>query len=172
VRKSQAESGSGSGNAKGPPPPLAGGGPGEGDDRNTSPLAHARAMHHASKPAERRLWQGLRKQRIGGLNLRRQVPLEPYIADFYCPSARLVVEVDGVSHIDAPGDAVRDSWMAKRNIRVARISNRDVLRNLKGLLIAIGELARMPPPPTALPQGEGEGSTSSNSTSSAVFLHV
>jgi very-short-patch-repair endonuclease len=157
---------------KEPPPPLAGGGPGEGDDRNTSPLAHARAMHHASKPAERRLWQGLRKQRIGGLNLRRQVPLEPYIADFYCPSARLVVEVDGVSHIDAPGDAVRDSWMAKRNIRVARISNRDVLRNLKGLLIAIGELARMPPPPTALPQGEGEGSTSSNSTSSAVFLHV
>jgi very-short-patch-repair endonuclease len=85
-------------------------------------------MHHASTPAERRLWQGLRKQRIGGLNLRRQVPLEPYIADFYCPSARLVVEVDGVSHIDAPGDAVRDSWMAKRNIRVARISNRDVLR--------------------------------------------
>ena len=135
-------------------------------------------MRHASTPAERRLWQGLRKHRIGGLKFRRQVPLGPYIADFYCPSARLVVEVDGVSHIDAPGDAVRDAWMAKHSIRVARISNRDVLRNLEGLLIAIGELARTPPPPNPLPQGEGEDSTSSNSTSSSnatsstVFLHV
>jgi very-short-patch-repair endonuclease len=137
VRKSQAESGNGNGNAKGPPPPDAGGGPGEGADRNTSPLAHARAMRHASTPAERRLWQGLRKHRIGGLNLRRQVPLGRYIADFYCPSARLVVEVDGVSHIDAPGDAVRDSWMAKRNIRVARMSNHDVLRNLEGFFLHV-----------------------------------
>jgi very-short-patch-repair endonuclease len=129
-------------------------------------------MRHASTPAERRLWQGLRKHQIDGLKFRRQVPLGRYIADFYCPSARLGVEVDGVSHIDAPGDAVRDAWMSKHNIRVAGISNRDVLRNLEGVLIAISELARTPSPPYPLPQGEGEDSTSSIATSSASFLHV
>ena len=61
---------------------------------------------------------------------------------------------------------MRDAWMAKHNIRVVRISNRDVLRNLEGLLIAIGELARTPPPPNPLPQGEGE-ITSANSTASS-----
>ena len=63
--------------AKATPPPLAGGGWGEGADPNTSLLAHARAMRHASTPAERRLWQGLRKHQIGGLKFRRQVPLGP-----------------------------------------------------------------------------------------------
>jgi very-short-patch-repair endonuclease len=117
-------------------------------------------MRRAPTPAERKLWQGLRKHQVGGLKFRRQVPLGPYIADFYCPSARLVIEVDGVSHIDAPGDAVRDSWMTNSNIRVVRISNRDVFRNLDGILIAIGELARTPPPPNPLPRGEGESAGS------------
>jgi very-short-patch-repair endonuclease len=124
-------------------------------------------MRSASTPAERRLWQGLRKHQIGGLKFRRQVPLGQYIADLYCPSARLVIEVDRVSDIDAPLDAVRDAWMVKHNIRVAQISNRGVLRNLEGMLIAIGELARPPSPPNPLPQGEGEAFTTST-----IFLDV
>jgi hypothetical protein len=56
--------------------------------------------------------------------------------------------------------------MAKHNIRVARISN-GVLRNLEGLLMPIGELARTPPPPSPLPQGEGEAFTTST-----IFLDV
>ena len=137
------------------PPPLAGGGWGEGA-AGTSLLAYARSMRRSPTPAERRLWQGLRKHHVGGPKFRRQVPLGPYIADFYCPSARLVVEVDGVSHIDAPGDAARDAGMARQGIRVIRIANRDVLANLDGILIAIGDIVRTPPPPNPLPQGEGE----------------
>ena len=57
--------------------------------------------------------------------------------------------------------------MAKHNIRVARISNRGVLRNLEGLLMPIGELARTLPPPSSLPQGEGEAFTTST-----IFLDV
>jgi very-short-patch-repair endonuclease len=125
-------------------------------------------MRRAPTPAERKLWQGLRRHQVGDLKFRRQVPLGPYIADFYCPSARLVVEVDGVSHIDAPEDSVRDVWMAKDNIRVVRVSNGYVLRNLEGILIAIGELARTPPPPDPLPQGEGESPGFPTTT----FLHV
>ena len=136
------------------PPPLAGGGRGEGA-LGRSQLAHARAMRRDATPAERRLWQGLRKHQVDGLKFRRQVPLGPYIADFYCPSLRLVVEVDGVSHIDAAGDGVRDAWMARRDIRVVRFTNRDVLTNLEGVLMAIAQVAHTPPPPNPLPQGEG-----------------
>ncbi|HEY7577739.1 MAG TPA: endonuclease domain-containing protein, partial [Acetobacteraceae bacterium] len=89
------------------PPPLAGGGRGEGAV-GQSPLSHARALRRDATPAERLLWQGLRNRAVGRLKFRRQVPLGPYIADFYCASAKLVVEVDGVSHIDSRSDAVRD----------------------------------------------------------------
>jgi very-short-patch-repair endonuclease len=164
-----------------PPPPLAGlgreadQGRGEGAE-GTSLLARARSMRRASTPAERKLWQGLRKYQVGILKFRRQVPLGRYIADFYCPPARLVFEVDGASHIDAPEGAVRDAWMAKHDIRVVRVSNGDVLRNIEGILIAIGEVAGTPPPPNPLPQGEGESSASPVSSAppsaSSTFLHV
>jgi very-short-patch-repair endonuclease len=49
-------------------------------------------------PAEKRLWQKLKNQQIRGQKFRRQMPLGPCIADFYCPSARLVVELDGISY--------------------------------------------------------------------------
>lgn len=102
------------------------------------------------------LWQGLRRHQVTGLKFRRRVPLGPYIADSYCPSAKLVVEVDGISHIDARGDTLRDAWMARHGIRVVRIANRDVMKNLGGILTAIGMTAQAPPPANPLPPGEGE----------------
>jgi len=84
------------------------------------------------------------------------MPLGPFIADFYCPTARLVVEVDGVSHIDSPTDASRDVWIRDQGIRVFRVTNLDVLSNLHGVLIAIRQAAQPTPPPNPLPQGEGE----------------
>ncbi len=154
------------------PPPLAGGGRGEGAT-GSSLLSHARALRRDATPAERKLWQGLRGHRLRGLKFRRQVPLGPCIADFYCASAKLVVEVDGISHIDSRIDATRDAWMARHGIRVVRVANRDVLANLEGTLIAIGEIAATPPPPTPLPQGEGESPSSSPSAYPAtVHLHV
>jgi BirA family biotin operon repressor/biotin-[acetyl-CoA-carboxylase] ligase len=113
-------------------------------------------MRHAPTPAEHKLWQALRKHQTGGLKFRRQVPLGPFIADFYCAAGRLVVEVDGVSHIDSGTDARRDAWMNSQGIEVLRVSNRDVLRNLDGVLLAIQQSACVTPPPNPLPQGEGE----------------
>ncbi|HXA24821.1 MAG TPA: endonuclease domain-containing protein [Acetobacteraceae bacterium] len=140
------------------PPPLAGGGWGEGTKQpaKTSLIAHAKTTRRAATPAERRLWQALRKHQLGGLQFRRQMPLGPFIADFYCPTARLVVEVDGVSHIDSPTDASRDVWIRDQGIRVFRVTNLDVLSNLHGVLIAIRQAAQPTPPPNPLPQGEGE----------------
>ncbi len=156
------------------PPPLAGGGRGEGAG---TPLSHARALRRDATPAERLLWQGLRNRAVGGLKFRRQVPLGPYVADFYCASAKLVVEVDGISHMDSGSDVIRDQWMARQGIHVVRVANRDVLANLEGMLIAIGEIAARPPPPNPLPQGEGGSSSSSSaspssSSTAAIYLHV
>jgi very-short-patch-repair endonuclease len=151
------------------PPPLAGGGRGEGA---VTLLSHARALRRDATPAERKLWHGLRRHQVGGLKFRRQVPLGPYIADFYCASAKLVIEVDGISHIDSHSDTMRDAWMARHGIRVVRVANRDVLANLEGTLLAIGEIALKPPPPAPLPQGEGESSASASSSSHRAVIHL
>jgi ATP-dependent DNA helicase RecQ len=57
--------------------------------------------------AEKLLWSVLRAKSVAGIKFRRQHPIEPYIADFYCAKARLVIEVDGESH-DARVDYDRD----------------------------------------------------------------
>jgi very-short-patch-repair endonuclease len=151
------------------PPPLEGLGReadqgwGEGSERTPSLLlGHARGMRQSPTPAERKLWLGLRNHRLGGLKFRRQMPLGPFIADFYCPSAQVVVEVDGVSHIDSQTDERRDAWMSERGTRALRFSDKDVLTNFEGVLSAIQQCACGTPPPNLgplrgpSPQGEGE----------------
>ena len=144
------------------PPPLEGLGRkadqgwGEGSPQTPPLLGYAREMRRIATPAEQKLWRGLRNRRVSDLKFRRQMPPGPFIVDFYCPSARLVVEVDGVSHIDSETDERRDKWMTEQGIRVLRFSNREVLSNLEGILIAIQQSVHGTPPPNPLPQGEGE----------------
>ena len=148
------------GNAKRSPPPLEGGGRGEGSVQppppQTSLLPYARRMRGDPTPAERKLWQALRKHQAAGLKFRRQMPLGPFIVDFYCSAARLVVELDGISHIDSQTDPARDAWMEGLGIRVVRFANQEVLSNCEGVCLAIEQIARSTPPPNPLPQGEGE----------------
>jgi very-short-patch-repair endonuclease len=87
--------------------------------------------------AERKLWHALRGHRFQDLGFRRQVPLGPYIADFACHRARLIVEVDGGQHgfdARAARDAVRDAWLSARGYRTLRFSNYDVLRQTESVL--------------------------------------
>jgi very-short-patch-repair endonuclease len=84
-----------------------------------------------SKP-EVYLWTKLSRARTG-FKFNRQKPLGPYIADFYCHKALLVVEIDGEihrNHIDH--DRARDTWMRERGIEVLRIPARDVFADLAG----------------------------------------
>jgi very-short-patch-repair endonuclease len=70
----------------------------------------------------------LREQQIG-LRFRRQHPMGIYILDFYCPAAKLCVEVDGPVHADATRmehDLRRDTWLAGQGLRVIRVSSADV----------------------------------------------
>jgi len=91
---------------------------------------------------ERILWNALRGRNLGGLKFRRQHPIEPYIVDFYCAEASLVVELDGQSHDDRKAyDAQRTTALGQCGLTVMRIANDDVLHNLSGVAEAIQKAA-------------------------------
>jgi very-short-patch-repair endonuclease len=77
-------------------------------------LARAREMRMESAPAEHKLWQCIRIRQLNGFKFRRQHNLGPFIADFYCHEAQLVVELDGDSH------AARAEYDASRTKRPKR----------------------------------------------------
>ena len=91
-------------------------------------------------PAEAALWTRLKARRLGGLRWRRQFGVGPYVLDFYCPSARLAVELDGASH-DGPErrdyDAERTEHLATVGVRVVRFENRAVFERPDAVLTAI-----------------------------------
>jgi very-short-patch-repair endonuclease len=88
-------------------------------------LADARRLRRDMTVAEAVLWRGLR-DRGEGAKFRRQVPLGPYVADFVCIAARLIVELDGPPHDAADQrlhDSRRDAWLRSQGWRVLRFSN-------------------------------------------------
>ena len=94
--------------------------------------ARSKALRRSMSPAEIKLWLAL-QTRPEGLKFRRQHPSGPYTADFYCHSARLVIEVDGQAHDygDRPArDAARDRWFEVRGLRVLRVPARLVMTDL------------------------------------------
>lgn len=127
-------------------------------------IDRARNLRREATPAEKKLWSTLRGSALGGSKFRRQQRLGPFIADFVCQSARLVIEVDGESHAFQIGyDARRTEFLAREGYRVLRFANGEVMGNLEGVCRAIElALADSPSPshraspdgPLPLPQGE------------------
>lgn len=87
--------------------------------------------------AEILLWSRIRKHQLEGLPFCRQKIIGEYIVDFYCPRAKLVVEVDGGQHFSEEvnkRDQIRDEYMAKNGLTVLRFTDTDVLTNIEGVL--------------------------------------
>jgi len=94
---------------------------------------------------EQKLWRALRRLPLGGSHFRRQVPIGPYVADFACLAAKLIVEVDGSGHaMDAniARDAERTAWLESQGYTVLRFWNPDVLTRLTDVLTAIDAAVR------------------------------
>jgi very-short-patch-repair endonuclease len=85
------------------------------------------------------------------------VPLGPYVADFVCFDARLIVEVDGGQHAEqVRTDAKRTAWLESQGYRVLRFWNNEVLGNTEGVISAIRSALNAHPPPHPSPaRGEG-----------------
>jgi very-short-patch-repair endonuclease len=90
--------------------------------------------------AEAALWVLLKSKGVAGAKFRRQHSIQNYIADFYCPEVKLVVELDGSFH-DRPGgkeyDRIRDETFRSLSLTVMRIPNDDVLRNIRAAAASI-----------------------------------
>jgi very-short-patch-repair endonuclease len=117
---------------------------------------HSRQLRVNATEAERQLWQRLRSRQLGGLKFRRQSTIGPYIVDFLCVEARLVVEADGGQHA-AETDAARSAWLESRGFRILRFWNHDILGNIHGVLesILIAGRGYAPSPNPLPPAGEG-----------------
>ncbi|MEK6541949.1 MAG: DUF559 domain-containing protein [Pseudomonadota bacterium] len=97
----------------------------------------AKTLRRAMTEPEKRLWARLRASQTG-IKFQRQVVLAPYIADFAARSERLVIEIDGDSHVGQESyDAARTAGLESRGYRVLRFTNADVMGNIDGVLRAI-----------------------------------
>ena len=89
-----------------------------------------KVMRARLTPAELLLWRRLRGRQLMGLKFRRQAPMGPYILDFFCPAARLAVEIDGGGHARRAGIAAddrRDRWLEAQGIITLRFTNETIL---------------------------------------------
>ena len=110
--------------------------------RASEKQALAVQMRREMTPSERRLWERLRANRLNGLAFRRQQVIGGFIADFYCRSARLVIECDGQIHeSQAEYDQERDKIIAAYNLRILRFSNDAIAHNLPAVLNTILQAA-------------------------------
>ena len=98
--------------------------------RDRAKSHQARNLRKSMTHAEVLLWLGLKGHSREGFSFRRQHPVGPYIADFYCAKVKLAIEVDGQIHerADRPErDALRDQWFAQRGIETMRIPAADIM---------------------------------------------
>ena len=97
-------------------------------------------------PAEQKLWQHLRSGRLSGYGFRRQHPVGQFIVDFFCPAAKLVIEIDGDTHAEqAEYDAERTRWLeTMKGYRVMRFANHDVHHNIDAVLAVIAAAVSQP----------------------------
>ncbi len=110
-----------------------------------SPIA--RRLRQTPTEAEIRLWSRLRRKQLDGFRFRRQQPIGPYVVDFFCPEAALIVEVDGGQHAwSETEDSARTRWLEARGYRVVRFWNNDVLGNTDGVLLSIRDALHGQPP--------------------------
>lgn len=102
--------------------------------RQISP--YAARLRRDRTDAENIVWQALRNRQCDGFKFRFQTSIGPYVVDFLCIEAILIVEIDGSQH-SISGDATRSAFLEARGHRVMRFWNGDVMTNLDGVLEAI-----------------------------------
>ena len=106
------------------------------NDINKSLLAR-RDLRNNSTPEEAVLWTQIKSRKIKGYKWRRQHPIGGYILDFYCPKAKLCIELDGANHYTYSGareDYTRTSFLNSKGIKVIRFENRLIWDNIDSVI--------------------------------------
>ena len=100
----------------------------------------ARVLRGSMTDAEHCLWARLRRKQLDGVQFYRQRPIGSYITDFYAPAVRLVIELDGLQHLQSKQvayDRNRTTALAAMGLRVMRFDNRRVLSQTQAV---VGEI--------------------------------
>lgn len=128
----------------------------------------ARELRARATPFEQSFWMRVRAGRFGGFKFRRQQPIGPYVVDFICQQAKLIVELDGGQHVDRRGyDQNRDRWLASQGYRIFRIWNHEWSLHPDAVLEELWVLLHdSRPSPPAPPPRWGRGDPSSGIQSS------
>lgn len=114
------------------------------------PKTYRRGLRSNLTISEARLWKALKGSQLDGRKFRRQHSIGNYIVDFYCPSEKLVIEVDEGYHNDEAvqeSDRIRDLFMNEHSIRVMRVPNEAIRYQLDMVLEAIRAEFTTPTPP-------------------------
>ena len=109
-------------------------------NRNLKP--YSRQLRKNMTDAERLLWAKIRMKQLKGYQFYRQKPIGDYIVDFFCPRAKLIVEVDGSQHFSdetTEYDRIRDEYLSSLGLRVLRFTNTEVLTHIEGVVESIEE---------------------------------
>ncbi len=108
----------------------------------TTELNKRKRLRKEATKTERIIWSKLKNKQLLETKFKRQYSIGPYIVDFYSPSAKLAIEIDGSGHYTDEGieyDRVRNEYIESAGIRVIRFTNIEVNKNLKGVLDRIAE---------------------------------
>jgi len=111
---------------------------------------YARELRKNITNTENLLWSKLRRKQLHGYQFYRQKIISNFIVDFYCPKAKLVIELDGGQHYTKngkEGDRIRDDYLVNLGLKVLRFSDREVFENLNGVLEKIWENLDLRNPP-------------------------
>ena len=98
---------------------------------------HRRDLRKNQTEAEKRVWHFLRNKQFEGLKFFRQYGVGSYILDFYCPSLKLAIELDGGQHAESTNlvyDEKRSQFLHERRIKVLRFWNNEVIENIEGVM--------------------------------------
>jgi very-short-patch-repair endonuclease len=99
--------------------------------------AAAKRLRANTTPHERKLWRALKELPVEGTHFRRQAPVGPYVVDFLCPAARLIIELDGGHHNEdemARRDRERERWLEQQGYRIVRFWNSEIAGDLTAVL--------------------------------------
>jgi very-short-patch-repair endonuclease len=104
---------------------------------NKAATDRARELRRNSTAAEQKLWAFLKGRQVGNAKFVRQEPIGRYFADFACRKAKLIIEIDGVTHStigEKAKDAKRTAELEKMGYRVVRFSNEEIFGDLEPIL--------------------------------------
>ena len=103
---------------------------------------YSRRLRQEMTDTEKKLWSEIRGKQLRGYQFYRQKPIGDFIVDFYCPKAKLVIELDGGQHYTEQGQAKdhkRDDSLRSMGLLVLRFADKEVFENMNGVIKKIME---------------------------------